>query len=83
MQGGGWDGRADRSGQVLVMPGEGEGWDSSTDRRCAQRHGGDGGGGEIKGEVVSIALMHHLHAEVGTVDHIRPGGDHLALGIED
>ena len=25
MQGGGWDGRADRSGQVLVMPGEGEG----------------------------------------------------------
>jgi len=29
-----------------------------------------------------IALVHHFHAEVGTVDHIRPSGEHSALGIQ-
>jgi hypothetical protein len=25
----------------------------------------------------------HVHAEVGTLDHLSPGGDRLALGIKD
>merc|ERR1711991_1009151 len=35
------------------------------------------------GEVVSIALVHHFHAEVGTVQHISPGVQDAALTIKD
>ena len=44
--------------------------------------GGCGGGGQVEREVVGVALVHHFHAEVGTVDHIGPDGNHLALGIK-
>merc|ERR1712100_552997 len=35
------------------------------------------------GEVVSIALVHHFHAEVGAVQHISPGVQDAALTIKD
>ena len=36
-----------------------------------------------RGEVVSVALVHHFHAEAGTVQHIRPGVQDAALTIKD
>merc|ERR1712100_44250 len=35
------------------------------------------------GEVVSIALVHHFHAEVGAVQNISPGVQNTALSIKD
>merc|ERR1711943_70258 len=35
------------------------------------------------GEVVSVALVHHFHAEAGTVQHISPGRKHPSLTIKD
>merc|ERR1712100_959169 len=35
------------------------------------------------GEVVSVALVHHFHAEVGAVQHISPGVQDAALTIKD
>merc|ERR1711991_751251 len=35
------------------------------------------------GEVVSVALVLHFHAEVGTVQHISPGVQDAALTIQD
>ena len=32
---------------------------------------------------MSVALVHHFHAEVGTVQHIRPGVQDAALTIKD
>ena len=34
-------------------------------------------------EVVSVALVHHFHAEVGAVQHISPGVQDAALTIKD
>merc|ERR1712100_63002 len=35
------------------------------------------------GEVVSVALVHHFHAEAGTVEDVSPGVQHTTLGIQD
>merc|ERR1712022_35542 len=35
------------------------------------------------GEVVSVALVHHFHAEAGTVQHVGPGVQDAALTIKD
>merc|ERR1712100_998464 len=35
------------------------------------------------GEVVSVALVHHFHTEVGAVQHISPGVQDAALTIKD
>merc|ERR1712054_63216 len=35
------------------------------------------------GEVVSVALVHHFHAEVGTVEDVGPGVQNTALSIKD
>merc|ERR1711991_754640 len=35
------------------------------------------------GEVVSVALVHHFHTEVGAVQHIGPGVQDAALTIKD
>merc|ERR1712023_209094 len=35
------------------------------------------------GEVVSVALVHHFHAEVGAVQHISPSVQDAALTIQD
>ena len=32
---------------------------------------------------MGIALVHHFHAEAGTVEDVGPGVDHAALAIED
>jgi hypothetical protein len=32
---------------------------------------------------VSIALVHHFHAEASTVEHVGPGVHHPTLGIQD
>ena len=36
-----------------------------------------------RGEVVSVALVHHFHAEVGAVQHISPGVQDAAPTIKD
>lgn len=51
----------------------------SADGRGCQSHGGGFCGGQIEGEVMSIALVHHFHAEAGTVEHIGPGVHHPTL----
>jgi hypothetical protein len=55
----------------------------STNRQSRQRHRCGVGHSQVKRDVVGVALVHHLHTQVGTVDHLSPGGDHLALGIKD
>ena len=55
----------------------------SADRRSGQRHGGVGGSSQIEREVVSVALVHHFHTQTSAVQHISPGVDHTALGIQD
>ena len=32
---------------------------------------------------MSVALVHHFHAEAGTVEDVSPGVQHTALGIQD
>lgn len=32
---------------------------------------------------MGIALVHHFHAEAGTVEDVGPGVDHPALVVED
>ena len=32
---------------------------------------------------MSVALVHHFHAEAGTVQHVRPGAHDAALTIKD
>ena len=36
-----------------------------------------------RGEVVSVALVHHFHAEAGTVEDVSPGVQNTTLGIQD
>ncbi len=55
----------------------------STDGRSLQSHRSGLNSSQVEGEVVSVALVHDFHAEVGAVQHISPGVDHLALGIQD
>ena len=38
---------------------------------------------QIQREVVRIALVHHFHAQVRTVDHVCPGVDDATLRIQD
>ena len=38
------------------------------------------GDSQVEGEVASIALVHHVHTQVGPVDHISPGANHPTLG---
>jgi hypothetical protein len=55
----------------------------STNRRSRQRHRCGVRLSKGKWGVVGVALVHHFHAQVGTVNYLSPGGDHLALGIRD
>ena len=48
-----------------------------------QSHGSGLSSSQVEGEVVSIALVHHFHAEVGAVQHISPGVQDAALTIKD
>ena len=32
---------------------------------------------------MSVALVHHFHAEAGTVEDVSPGVQHTTLGIQD
>jgi hypothetical protein len=36
-----------------------------------------------EGEVMSVALVHHFHAESGTIHQISPGVQDAALTIKD
>jgi len=38
---------------------------------------------QIQGEVVGIALVHHFHTQVGTVDHISPARHHTTLRVSN
>ena len=40
-------------------------------------------GGQVEGEVVSVALVHYFHTQVGAVDDIGPGANHTTLRIQD
>jgi len=55
----------------------------STNRGSRQRYRCKGCLSQVNGDVVGAALVHHFHTEVGTVDHLSPGEDHLALGIKN
>ena len=55
----------------------------STNRRSRQHHRYGDGRSQVKRDVVGVVLEHHLHTQIGTVDHLSPGGDHHALGIKD
>merc|ERR1711943_164722 len=48
-----------------------------------ESHGSGLSSSQVEGEVVSIALVHHFHAEVGAVQHISPGVQDAALTIKD
>jgi hypothetical protein len=52
------------------------------DGRSAQGNRSSFTSRQVKREVVSIALVHHFHTQVGAVDHISPGVDHAALAIQ-
>merc|ERR1712159_918823 len=56
---------------------------ASADGRCLQSHGSGLSSSQVEGEVVSVALVHHFHAEVGAVQHISPGVQDAALTIKD
>ena len=55
----------------------------STDGGSLQSHRSGLDSSQVEGEVVSVALMHHFHAEAGTVQHISPGVQDAALTIKD
>ena len=55
----------------------------STDGRSLQSHRSGLSSSQVEGEVVSVALVHHFHAEAGTVQHISPGVQDAALTIKD
>ena len=38
---------------------------------------------QVQREVVSIPLVHHFHAQVRPVDHIRPGANYPTLRVDD
>ena len=46
---------------------------ASADGGSLQSHGGGLSCGQIQGEVVSVALMHHFHTQVGAVENVGPG----------
>ena len=46
---------------------------ASADGRSLQSHRSGLSSSQVEGEVVSVALVHHFHAEVGAVQHISPG----------
>merc|ERR1712100_480945 len=41
------------------------------------------GSSQVEGEVVSVALVHHFHAQAGTVEDVSPGVQSTTLGIQD
>ena len=55
----------------------------STDSRSSQSDWGGLSSSQVEGEVVSVALVHHFHAEAGTVQLISPGVQDTALTIKD
>ena len=56
---------------------------ASADGGCLQSHRSGLSRSQIEGEVVSVALVHHFHAEVGAVQHISPGVQDTALSIQN
>jgi len=38
---------------------------------------------QIEWEVVSVALVHYFHAQVGAVQYICPRTNHTTLGVDD
>ncbi len=67
-----------------------ENWIKKQTQQSSSTNGGGNQGhrcgadcGQVEGEVVGIALVHHFHAEAGTVEDVGPGVDHPALVVED
>ena len=56
---------------------------ASADGGSLQSHGSGLNGSQVEGEVVSVALVHDFHAEVGAVQHVSPGVQDAALTIKD
>jgi len=38
---------------------------------------------QVEGEVVSVALVHNFHTQVGAVDHVSPGVDDTTLTVDN
>ena len=55
----------------------------STDCRCLECHRSGLSSCQVEGEVMSVALVHHFHAEAGTVQHVGPGVQDATLTIKD
>ena len=58
-----------------------EGVNKSTDGRSGQSHGDGLSSSQVEGEVVSIALVHHFHAQASTVQDVSPGWDDSVLTV--
>ena len=56
---------------------------ASADGGSLQSHRSGLSSSQVEGEVVSVALVHDFHAEVGAVQHISPGVQDAALTIKD
>ena len=54
----------------------------STDGRSCRATGVDSAAARSRGSC-DVALVHHFHAEAGTVQHVGPGVQDAALTIKD
>ncbi len=55
----------------------------AVDGRSNHCYRGDITGGQVEGEVVSVALVHHFHTQVCAVDHISPSVDDATLRVDN
>src|SRR6476469_2297628 len=55
----------------------------TVDGRSGQRYRSSFASSQVEGEVVSVALVHHFHTQVRTVQHVCPGANHLTLRVDD
>src|SRR6476469_580296 len=55
----------------------------TVDGRSGQRYRSSFASSQVEGEVVSVALVHHFHTQVRTVQYVCPGANHLTLRVDD
>ena len=54
----------------------------AVDGRSNHCYWGDFTGGQVEGEVVSVALVHDFHTQVSAVDDISPSVDNATLRVD-
>ena len=55
----------------------------AVDGRSNHCYWGDFTGGQVEGEVVSVALVHDFHTQVSAVDDISPSVDDATLRVDN